>query len=88
MASGPAPLAVVSAASYPGGTLAQESLAAAFGSSLGTQVQVQVQDSAGASRAAAVLSGTHSWLIAPGAYQIMAGSSSRDIRLQSQVAMH
>ena len=30
---------------------------------------------------------THSWLIAPGNYQIMIGSSSRDIRLQSQVTL-
>lgn len=28
---------------------------------------------------------THGWLVAPGTYQIMIGSSSRDIRLQGQV---
>jgi beta-glucosidase len=32
--------------------------------------------------------GTHTWQVAPGTYQIMAGSSSRDIRLQTQVTVN
>jgi beta-glucosidase len=31
--------------------------------------------------------GTHAWQVAPGTYQIMAGPSSRDIRLQTKVTV-
>ncbi len=32
--------------------------------------------------------GTHTWQMAAGTYQIMVGSSSRDIRLQTQVTLN